>query len=140
MNLVQLIYVSDLVNEDESHIAAILASSVRHNLEDGITGMLLYSQGNFLQVLEGEQAAVQATYARICQDPRHNNTVMLMEEPVKERHFAQWSMGFRRLSPENAASLPQYAPFFQFGFDTQAIQAKPGVALEMLQLFSQGML
>jgi len=140
MSLVQLIYVSDLVNGDESQMAAIVSSSVRHNPENGITGMLLYSQGNFLQVLEGEQAAVDATYARICQDPRHHNTVMLAQEPVKERHFAQWSMGFRRLSPEHAASLPQYAPFFQFGFDAQAIQAKPGVALEMLQLFSQGML
>ncbi|OQW87690.1 MAG: hypothetical protein BWK72_12340 [Rhodoferax ferrireducens] len=140
MSLVQLIYVSDLVNNDESLIPAILATSLRRNPEDGITGMLLYSHGNFLQVLEGEQAEVDATYARICQDPRHPNTVMLAQEPVKERHFAQWSMGFRRLSPEHAASLPQYAPFFQFGFDAQAIQAKPGVALEMLQLFSQGML
>lgn len=140
MSLVQLIYVSELVNNDESLIPAILATSLRRNLEDGITGMLLYANGNFLQVLEGERAAVEATYARICQDPRHSNAVKLVEEPVKERHFAQWSMGFRRLSPENAASLPQYAPYFQFGFDAQAFQAKPGVALEMLQLFGQGML
>jgi len=139
MSLVQLIYVSELVRNDETQIPAIMASSVRHNAEDGITGMLLYSQGNFLQVLEGERDKVDATYARIAQDPRHRNTVMLTEEPVDERHFANWSMGYRQLEPELAAQIPQYAPFFQFGFDAQAFQAKPGVALKMLELFSQGM-
>ncbi len=139
MSLVQLIYVSDLVAQDESQIAAILSSSVRHNLENGITGMLLYSQGNFLQVLEGERDKVEETYARICQDKRHHNTVMLTEEEVSERQFADWTMGYRQLSPEIAAQLTEYAPFFQFGFDAAAIRAKPGVALAMLELFSQGM-
>lgn len=140
MSLVQLIYVSDLVGENESGIADILKSSVRNNSRNGITGMLLYSRGNFLQVLEGEPGAVQATYDRICLDPRHRNTIELTEEPVLERHFSHWSMGYRALGPELAASLPQYAPYFQFGFDTSAIKAKPGVALEMLELFSQGMI
>lgn len=140
MSLVQLIYVSDLVNADEAQIPAILASSVRHNSEDGITGMLLYSQGNFLQVLEGEREVVERTYARICQDVRHRNTVMLTEEEVTERHFADWRMGYRQLEPGLAAKMPEYAPFFQFGFDAAAIRGKPGVALEMLELFSGGML
>ena len=139
MGLVQLNYVSDLVNKDETQLASIVASSVRHNQQNGITGMLLYSNGNFLQVLEGERDAVDKTYARICEDARHTNAILIAEDAVTERHFAQWSMGYRHLSPEVASSLPQYAPFFQFGFDTKAIQARPGVALEMLQLFSQGM-
>ena len=140
MSLVQLIYVSDLVGDNESEIPAILKSSVRNNSKEGITGMLLYSGGNFLQVLEGEPDAVKATYDRICLDSRHRNTIVLTKEDVKERHFSNWSMGYRQLGPEHAASLPKYAPFFQFGFDTSAIQAKPGVALEMLELFSQGMI
>ncbi|MDD3937038.1 BLUF domain-containing protein [Rhodoferax sp.] len=140
MSLVQLIYVSDLVGENEADIPAIMKSSVRNNSKNGITGMLLYSRGNFLQVLEGEPEAVQATYDRICLDPRHRNTFVLTQEEVTERHFPHWSMGYRQLGPEHAASLPKYAPYFQFGFDTSAIKAKPGVALEMLELFSQGMI
>ncbi len=140
MSLVQLIYVSDLIGDKESEIPAILKSSVRNNSKDGITGMLLYAGGNFLQVLEGESDAVKATYDRICLDPRHRNTIVLTNEDVKERHFSNWSMGYRQLGPEHAAKLPRYAPYFQFGFDTSAIQAKPGVALEMLELFSQGMI
>lgn len=140
MSLVQLIYVSDLVGDNEGEIARILETSVRRNKDNDITGMLLYSRGNFLQVLEGEKEAVDATYQRIVQDPRHRNSILLTEEPVAERHFANWSMGYRQLKPEHAAQLPQYAPYFQFGFDTSAIRARPGVALEMLELFSQGML
>lgn len=140
MSLVQLIYVSDLVNKDETQIPAILASSVRHNEEDDITGMLLYAQGNFLQVLEGEPELVRRTYDRICQDVRHRNTVLLTEEAVTERHFADWRMGYRQLEPGLAAKVPDYAPFFEFGFDAAAIRGKLGVALEMLELFSRGML
>ncbi|AGX87613.1 BLUF domain-containing protein [Candidatus Symbiobacter mobilis] len=140
MRLIQLIYVSDLVGENEAAIPAILESSVRRNGENGITGMLLYSHGNFLQVLEGEQDSVRETYSRICKDPRHHNAILLTEEDVSERHFANWSMGYRQLGPEHAAKLPKYAPYFQFGFDVSAIRAKPGIALEMLELFSQGML
>ncbi|MCM2297085.1 BLUF domain-containing protein [Rhodoferax sp.] len=140
MSLVQLIYVSDLVGDNEAEIAAILKSSVRNNSKNGLTGMLLYSHGNFLQVLEGEKDAVDATYQRICQDARHRNTIVLTEEDVTQRHFSNWSMGYRQLGPEHVASLPKYAPYFQYGFDTSAIKAKPGVALEMLELFSQGMI
>lgn len=140
MGLVQLIYVSDLIGDNESEIPAILKSSVRNNSLNGITGMLLYSRGNFLQVLEGEDEVVTATYDRICLDPRHRNTIFLTKEDVTERHFSNWSMGYRNLGPEHAAALPKYAPYFQFGFDTSAIKAKPGVALEMLELFSQGMI
>lgn len=140
MSLVQLIYLSDLVDKNEADIAPILQSAVKHNSKNGITGMLLYSGGNFLQVLEGEKAAVDETYARICRDPRHRNAVLLVEEEVTERHFPNWQMGYRQLGQEHVASLPRYAPYFQYGFDTSAIQAKPGVALEMLELFSQGTL
>jgi hypothetical protein len=117
-----------------------LQSAVKHNSKNGITGMLLYSGGNFLQVLEGEKAAVDETYARICLDPRHRNTMRLIEEPVSERHFSNWKMGYRQLDKTHAERLPGYAPYFQYGFDVSAIQAKQGVPLEMLQLFRQGML
>lgn len=139
MAFAQLIYVSDLVNKDETELGPILESAVRHNSADGITGMLLYSDGNFLQVLEGIPENARATYERICQDRRHRNITLLTEEEVPERQFPHWSMGFRQLSPADIARFPQYAPFFQFGFEAAAFNAKPGTALELLELFSQGM-
>ncbi len=136
----QLIYVSDLVNKNEAELAPILESAVRRNPADGITGMLLYSGGNFLQVLEGDPAQVRLTYERICHDPRHTHITVLTEEEVAQRHFANWSMGYRQLSAEDVARFPDYAPYFKLGFKATAFDAKPGVALELLELFSKGML
>lgn len=139
MAFTQLIYVSDLVNKNEAELGPILESAVRHNRADGITGMLLYSGGNFLQVLEGPQTQVRATYERICQDPRHRNITVLTEEEVPERQFPEWSMGYKQLDPADIARFPRYAPYFQFGFKPAAFNATPGTALELLELFSKGM-
>ncbi|OWF66585.1 hypothetical protein B6A14_00970 [Polynucleobacter hirudinilacicola] len=140
MTITQLIYVSDLVNRDETQLAAILESAVRHNRENDISGMLLYSGGNFLQVLEGTKEQVRETYQRICRDLRHTNILILTQEEINERHFSDWSMGYRQLSEADVAQFPKYAPYFQFGFKPKDFKAKPGAALEMLKLFSKGML
>jgi len=139
MAIRQLIYVSDLVG-DEAQLGAILASAVCHNQADGITGMLLYSGGNFLQVLEGAAEQVQATYDRICLDPRHRNCLVLLEHDVPERQFGRWSMGCRQLSAKDVAKFPAHAPYFQYGFRRPVLQAQPGEALDMLNLFCAGML
>lgn len=140
MAFTQLIYVSDLVNKNETELGPILESAVRHNREDGITGMLLYSGGNFLQVLEGTETQVRSTYERICHDPRHSNITLLTEEEVPERQFINWSMGYKQLDAEEIAKFSKYTPYFQFGFKASAFNAKPGVALELLELFGKGML
>jgi hypothetical protein len=137
VTLTQLIYVSSLVDGDESALAAILESSVRHNQQNGVTGMLLYAEGSFIQVLEGEDMAVKATYDRICQDRRHAQVTFLQEDVVTERHFPQWSMGFKRLRTQDIQYFPQYAPYFRYGFGAKAFDAVPGDALDMLTLFSQ---
>lgn len=139
MAIHQLIYVSDLVG-DEAQLSTILESAVRHNQADGITGMLLYSGGNFLQVLEGAAEQVQATYDRICLDPRHKNCLILLEHDVPERQFGRWSMGCRQLSADDVAKFPSHAPYFQYGFRRPDLQVQPGEALEMLNLFCAGML
>lgn len=139
MSIHQLIYVSDLVGE-EAQLGSILESAVRHNQADDITGMLLYSGGNFLQVLEGSANQVKTTYDRICNDSRHRNCLVLIEQDIPERQFGQWSMGCRQLSAEDVAKFPAHAPYFQYGFRRPELQAKPGEALEMLNLFCEGML
>lgn len=64
MALVRLIYVSSAVEElPDQVLDDILKSAVQHNKPQNITGMLLYCGGNFMQVLEGEEAAVKETYA-----------------------------------------------------------------------------
>jgi hypothetical protein len=135
--LYQLIYVSSATSEyDAEAIRSILASSVRHNTENGITGLLLYSHGSIMQVLEGEPQAIQETMTRIVADERHFGVTELRYDPIPERDFGTWSMGFHAVTVEDADALLGYAPFFEHGFDAAVIGAKPGMALDILRSFA----
>jgi hypothetical protein len=139
MPLIQLIYISHLVGEDETSLGPILSASVRRNTASGITGMLLYANGRFLQALEGEEAAVEETYARICRDVRHEEPLLLSRETIAQRQFGNWSMGFRHMSEADARHLPRFAPWFRFGFEGADIAQANSVARDMLAFFSETM-
>jgi hypothetical protein len=137
MALNQLIYVSSATRKlDEDDIRKILESAVRHNAANDVTGMLLYASGNFLQVLEGEEAAVDEAFSRISEDNRHQDIIEISREAVLSRDFAAWAMGFRGVSANDAKALPGYAPFFENGFNAATIGAKPGLALDLLIKFA----
>jgi hypothetical protein len=132
--IVQVIYTSAAVHDlDDAELARILDVSVRNNARLGITGLLLYSARTFIQVLEGEQAVLDALLARIRTDPRHRNVDVLVRNEIREREFSQWHMGFRRLGRVDADALPQYAAFFENGFVAGDIGSQPGMGLEILR-------
>jgi hypothetical protein len=92
----QLLYASNTHRDVSGAVLEdILAVSRRNNAACGVTGMLLYSDGGFMQVLEGEDAAVAATYARVCADKRHWNAMVMLDRDAP-RAFGAWSMGFER--------------------------------------------
>lgn len=139
MSLLQIIYTSTLVTDGAAVLSAILETSVRNNARDDITGMLLHSAGNVLQVIEGEAGVLQARYARICEDPRHNGLIELSQETVSSREFGRWSMGVRGLRPEDMSPPGASHALFRGGFDQHILSARPGLAREMLALFSRNM-
>jgi hypothetical protein len=77
---------------DFETVKAILRVSNEHNAAQGISGILCYSSGAFMQVLEGERAAVNRLYNRITRDPRHIDCELLLCGAVENRSFAAWSM------------------------------------------------
>ncbi|MCK6392788.1 BLUF domain-containing protein [Zoogloea sp.] len=138
MPLVQLIYVSSACKElSDDELDRILESSIRHNAQQGITGVLLYLNGNFMQVIEGEEAAIDETYSRIRDDERHKGLFVLARDVIPERDFPGWSMGFRRLTKRDVEHHPAFAPFLLGGFDAATIGARPGAVTEMLRQFSR---
>lgn len=97
----QLLYVSDAkFGLNDSDIENILSSSRRNNGSAGITGMLLYSAGVFIQVLEGDADMVESLYQRIADDTRHADIAIITDLMVDERSFGDWAMGFVEASPE----------------------------------------
>ncbi|HEX8426808.1 BLUF domain-containing protein [Hymenobacter sp.] len=83
---------------NETDLLALLDWSRRFNAEHQITGLLLYSDNRYVQVLEGPEADVRALYTRIKKDPRHEQVVTVSEGPSPQRRFADWRMGFGKLA------------------------------------------
>ena len=91
-----LVYVSMAAeNISKADLLDILAKSRENNSKAGITGMLLHKDENFMQVLEGEEAAVRALYQRLLLDPRHRGILTLVEGEREERHFADGPWAFK---------------------------------------------
>ncbi len=88
-----------------AEIDRILAASVRNNAAVGVTGMLLHHRDVFVQVLEGDRAAVEAVYARVAGDPRHCDVRLVSAAPAAERLFGEWSMCAATLGPAEAHLL-----------------------------------
>jgi hypothetical protein len=95
------------VNQDS--LIGILRQSKDNNPALGVTGVLCFSQGIFLQVLEGGRSAVNRLYNRIATDPRHTQVELLSYEEIGERHFAGWSMGQVNMARLNPALLLKYS-------------------------------
>lgn len=102
--MLQILYVSGASRPmSDADIEDILTTSRRNNTRQGITGMLLWADGVFIQILEGEADKVRALAARIGQDARHRNFMVLVEQLSDRRLFSDWSMGFKRLDANRAA-------------------------------------
>ena len=138
--LVSLVYVSAGVRLfREAEIKNILAQSHRNNGRSGITGMLLYRDGNFLQVLEGPDAAVQTTLDRIRTDERHRGIVVLKTDVIKSRSFSEWTMAFKKIGSAEMEGTEGYSPFMELSFNSQAFKQRPDFAYRMLLKFKDTM-
>ncbi len=132
----RLIYVSSARKlMDKDALLGILAKAREKNARLGITGMLLYKDGNFLQLLEGEERIVRGIYETIARDTRHFDTMITMEEAVSERMFTEWSMGFHDLSDPALQSLPGFAPFRHLNFDQRGAAPDVAICLDILKFF-----
>ncbi len=107
--LVRLLYASRAVDTSSHAIEAILTQSRQHNPECGITGILCYGGGIFLQAIEGGRMAVSELYGHIQRDPRHKDVVLLHYDEISERRFGGWTMGQVNMSKINASILLKYA-------------------------------
>jgi hypothetical protein len=98
-----------------AELATLLASARQRNEENDVTGVLLYHRGSFLQVLEGDERAVDATVQRIQQDRRHAKIVLLRRRVLEQRNFADWRMGFLELTPASQGALEGFSDFLRHG-------------------------
>jgi hypothetical protein len=107
--LVRLLYASRAVDPSADAIEAILTQSRQYNPTCGITGILCYGGGIFLQAIEGGRMAVSELYGHIQKDVRHKDVVLLHFEEISERRFGGWTMGQVNMSKINTSILLKYS-------------------------------
>ena len=102
----QTVYTS-AATEDWSpeRLHALLEGARRHNASVDVTGVLLYADRTFFQVLEGPKAAVQGLCSHIRNDPRHTRFAILYEKEVAQRSFPEWSMGYEDISQQDLGKI-----------------------------------
>jgi hypothetical protein len=114
----------------------LLARARRSNSAQGITGMLLLIDGSFFQVLEGEAAAVDTVYETIVRDSRHDRVTQIIREPIAQRSFGEWSMGYTTVGRDDAERLIGENDFFGGADCLERIN--PGRAKKLLVAFGAG--
>jgi hypothetical protein len=85
----------------QAELDDLLVAARAWNQPRELTGMLLYSGGNFIQSVEGPDAAISEVFSRISADPRHHGLLVMLDEEVGQRSFPDWTMGYRRVSPDD---------------------------------------
>lgn len=125
--LVRLLYASRAVDTSAAAIDAILQQSRSHNTTSGITGILCYGGGVFLQAIEGGRTAISELYGHIQRDVRHKDVVLLHYEEIAERRFGGWTMGQVNLSRLNASTVLKYSEKPEL--DPYAVSGKVSLAL-----------
>lgn len=119
----QLIYTSDASPDlGPEGLQSIRESSQRNNARDQITGILLHSGDQFLQVIEGPRAAVERLHRVIMADTRHEGMRTVLAHDVRERDFGQWAMAVRSLPPEQLAQHQALSQFFSPDFDLGSLR------------------
>ena len=97
------------MNSEE--LGELLEQSRANNARDAITGLLLYKEGLFTQLLEGPAEAVRQCFDRICRDSRHSGCIVIETSDAAARMFPDWRMGFRNLGDPAVAPPPGYSDF-----------------------------
>lgn len=113
--LYRLVYVSRAVELlTEEQLSALLQQVRARNQSASITGLLLYKDLSFIQVLEGSRSSIDAVYSSISKDPRHFRVKILIDmEPINERSFPEWSMGFQRLDQQFDSKQVGFSNFLE---------------------------
>ena len=135
-----IVYVSSAVSLFSSEDLRNLLSLARdNNARLGITGMLLYKGGNFMQALEGPEEAVREKYSTIARDPRHVGVLKLLDYVAPEREFASWTMGFTNLDGIRPPEGSGYSEVMNQPLNSEWFRNDPSRAQKLLLSFLKNM-
>jgi hypothetical protein len=138
--VVSLVYISSAVQLfTPQDLLDLLEKSRENNGRLGVTGMLLYKGGNFMQALEGPAQVVRDLYATIARDPRHRGALKLLDYSASQRQFANWSMGFTNLDGVKPGDGVGYSDILNLPLNSAWFVEDAGRAEKLLLSFRKSM-
>lgn len=138
-SLQSLAYVSSATaSMTDGALLQLLFQARQRNRTMGLTGMLLYAEDAFLQVLEGPRAGLEVVMSSIRHDPRHARIIVLREEPITERAFPDWKMGFRSVYRDDLVALEGFADLLEDESPLrESFERHPDASCRLLHAFSR---
>ncbi|PUA29882.1 MAG: hypothetical protein B0W54_04875 [Cellvibrio sp. 79] len=118
-------------------ILNIVEDSRMNNEKSGLTGLLLFNSGNFMQLVEGAESAVDALYRKIEKDRRHREVKLLLSEPITHRNFSNWTMGFKDIEKLQEMNPEILNSFLTDELNFSVYQKNPYKALKFLETFKR---
>jgi len=115
----------------------LLMQCRENNQQQDITGMLLYGNGTFLQVLEGDDSVIDELVAQILEDPRHADIEVLSRESLDQRDYAEWSMGFDLVSDESLREVQGLKDFGAAKFNFEYLVGNGPVVQSLVEHYRE---
>ena len=135
-SLRSIVYVSTALHLlNDAQLEELLTKTHLNNSRNQITGILLYQDGNFMQLIEGSTRDTYELYERIKSDNRHHNIITLLDQPIEERLFSDWSMAFRNLRNLSIEDLAVAAPYLEDSLRSEKYVSHPNRSLSLLKSF-----
>lgn len=134
--MIQVSYISSATEPlSTQELLGLLQSCRENNAERGVTGMLLYGNATFLQVLEGEDQVIDDLIEQIRKDARHTNMQILSRTVIQRRQYSDWSMGFKRISDKDLRNIEGLRDFGEKDFNPEYLVQQSAVVEQLMNHF-----
>lgn len=134
--MIQISYLSRASSPFSSEqLLALLQQCHANNTARGITGMLFYGNGTFLQVIEGDGTVVDELVGRIARDPRHDDIRILSRKAIERREHPDWTMGFERVTEAGLRDVAGLRDFAESDFTPEVLAARKDVVDTLMDRF-----
>ena len=135
--MIQIAYISTATPPmTTEQLIDLLQQSFKNNTAAGVTGMMLYGNATFLQVLEGDEKVVDALYEKIAKDQRHGSIVFLHRKTIERRQYSDWTMAFKRVSGKELQGIEGLRDFSEADFNSDYLARNTAVAENLMNHYS----
>jgi hypothetical protein len=116
----------------DEDLKGLLVKSRQNNLALNITGMLLYLDPYFMQILEGDESIIDEKFKKILNNEMHHKVSLIYKKPIKERSFSKWTMGFNKIGIEYFEDAENLIEIYK----NDAFKKHPKEVIELLKMFN----